>query len=58
MLESEMKDALRDAYKAFADRCDEFIEGEDMSAYAFLMAWKDEVEPRILAVLSRGQTTT
>lgn len=39
--------ALRAAYMAFADKCDAFIEGEDMSAEAFLMAWKEEVEPRI-----------
>jgi hypothetical protein len=38
---------LREAYKAFAARCDDLIEGEDMSEYAFLAAWKEEVEARL-----------
>lgn len=43
---------LKEAYKAFADRCDALIEGEDMSAQDFFDAWMQEVEPRVRAAPS------
>lgn len=46
-----LKEAFREAYIKFADRCDTLIDGDDMSAEEFVRAWKEEVEPRIYAAL-------